>query len=371
MISHIQNGLLTSYDKYFEEIFIKYDIIPMGGTALGAVRHSGFIPWDDDMDFFITPKSYHIIKGKKSLNFLEPFSLYNSLGMAKAIIPDFTTIENSLKKESINFANIDLMILSEASSYTTAFLKFYIIRIVVILGVINRRFGINFNNKIFYSIAKYILLKETKIKKYGYHAVGRANFRKGIYPYHWFTPNSIIKFNNRKLRCYNGIHEYLTLRYGKNYLEMPKNDVKLKFKTHSLGYKSTKQITLLIDGVGVLWDYFIWETNNELVLNKSVFNFLMDFPGNIIICTNLKKLPTKLNFNFYTTSGEIPKTNIHYFEKLLVKYDLNPNSVIYIEHNINVCNITDSIFKVINWDNRKHKIDKLYFELAQNLYNNF
>lgn len=41
----------------FDEQNLEYSL--SGGSILGAIRHKGFIPWDDDIDFNITRKSYN------------------------------------------------------------------------------------------------------------------------------------------------------------------------------------------------------------------------------------------------------------------------------------------------------------------------
>ena len=45
----------------FDKICTKYDIpyYMLGGSMLGAIRHKGFIPWDDDMDFGVPIEYYY------------------------------------------------------------------------------------------------------------------------------------------------------------------------------------------------------------------------------------------------------------------------------------------------------------------------
>ena len=51
-ILSVYNDIKEVCDKYGLSLFL------CGGSALGAVRHQGFIPWDDDMDVSMTRDDY-------------------------------------------------------------------------------------------------------------------------------------------------------------------------------------------------------------------------------------------------------------------------------------------------------------------------
>lgn len=63
-IRPLWDAILEVYGE-FDRVCQKYGIeyTAIGGTAIGAVRHSGFIPWDDDLDLGIKIEDFERFRG--------------------------------------------------------------------------------------------------------------------------------------------------------------------------------------------------------------------------------------------------------------------------------------------------------------------
>ncbi len=68
--------LLEAIDKVCKKYGIQYYII--AGTLLGAVRHKGFIPWDDDQDIALLRKDYDLLMQHASEWVPKPFAIVNN-----------------------------------------------------------------------------------------------------------------------------------------------------------------------------------------------------------------------------------------------------------------------------------------------------
>lgn len=72
----INIALLRIFDTFCREHSIHYSLT--GGTLLGAIRHGGFIPWDDDVDVFMTRPEY-----EKLLNTFQDTDRYTLMNRQK------------------------------------------------------------------------------------------------------------------------------------------------------------------------------------------------------------------------------------------------------------------------------------------------
>ena len=66
-IKKIELDLLDEFDAFCEKHNLKYTLD--SGTLIGAIRHKGFIPWDDDIDVAMPYPDY--------LKFIELFNKEN------------------------------------------------------------------------------------------------------------------------------------------------------------------------------------------------------------------------------------------------------------------------------------------------------
>lgn len=186
--------ILIEVDKICQKHNIKYWI--EGGTLLGAVRHGGFIPWDDDLDIAVMHDEY-----KKMLEVLEKELPENmkvqSYNNDKSFCSFFTKIRD-LNSEIIekgyplfkyNGLNIDIFPMRKINkhlSYISALIVYYILTPYILRKSPNDKIYLK-KRTIAYKICKisFLLLKFLNIFCFD----KKINYDWGIY----FKNNSDIK----------------------------------------------------------------------------------------------------------------------------------------------------------------------------------
>lgn len=245
-------GIKELQDKILEiavcvdEFCRKYDInyCLMGGSALGAKRHGGFIPWDDDLDIFMTPDNYEKFRdcfekyGDKGKFYLQEMGKRKNgkVSMAKVRMNGTVLFEELTKDWDIHKGiYIDIFILHTCPNNRILRLwQYFWAKCVVIKGLSMRdyngqtgflQFVVNFSKILPQKLMLDFALKQVyrfrnKETDCYCNFLGRAVFKSGIYKRTWFDNAEYVPFETVELKAPSPLHEFLSARFG-DYMVLP------------------------------------------------------------------------------------------------------------------------------------------------------
>ena len=95
----VELDLLNEFQRVCKKHDIKYTAF--GGTLLGAVRHQGFIPWDDDLDVALTRHEFDKLCSVAEKEFENPYYFQTAISDRRFFLP-FARLRNSKTTAIIN-----------------------------------------------------------------------------------------------------------------------------------------------------------------------------------------------------------------------------------------------------------------------------
>lgn len=237
-----EQDILDVVHKICVENNLRYSLI--FGTLLGAVRHSGFIPWDDDVDIIMPRNDY-----EKLLSIWNDVSPKEYILQNKRTDPDFTQNFTKIRKDNTTFIQDEV---EKTKKYHTGiFIDIFPADRVAPIGIkrkkqyIENAFNLlcargytSSNKGVLSFVEKMILSLPQNIQLKIYYKTEKS-ISKWVNntKLEWYSPNTIkvckryfnsnlfdnlitLNFNGKEYFCVSDYHSLLTKIYG-DYLTLP------------------------------------------------------------------------------------------------------------------------------------------------------
>lgn len=244
-ISEVQQILLNiakEFARICNENGIPYYML--GGTMLGAVRHKGFIPWDDDMDFGV-PRPYYdklVAALESSLSYPYRCCTYrNTPGVFAAImkIDDCRTVADDPRvrlplNEQIG-VNIDVFPLDYCKPDDNVLKKIYKLVLIYQTIYVGNSSGSAWKNAIKTVLSAICPVSRIKMLDYMHKKLSDmkngpilanvfgAWHEKECIPVAWYGEGTTYPFEDAEFYGLKDYDKYLTKMYG-DYMTPPKGD---------------------------------------------------------------------------------------------------------------------------------------------------
>lgn len=252
----MENSIQAKILKIFK--FVKYECeknnltyFAIGGTCIGAVRHKGFIPWDDDLDIALSVQDYNklkeILKKKNSkYKLIDPLNDTSHCFFCKVHDINTTYIEASEVNDLSKYKGIWIDIMPICGIPKNKILKKIMILKIFYYKIMHNKnqFTLNQNGRtkkgkiiwiLTYPIRKihkknYYALKYEKLiskfpisPKYDVLFPWRIPLRKpykNVFNYNIFSGAKKLPFEDTTISCPIKYHEYLSQDFG-DYMKLP------------------------------------------------------------------------------------------------------------------------------------------------------
>ena len=93
-VQRLSTLILAELDRVCRKLEIPY--VVFAGTALGAVRHGGFMPWDDDVDVAMARADYERFLTEAPKEFDQRFYIANSSNEGDIVFDPFSGTGSTL-----------------------------------------------------------------------------------------------------------------------------------------------------------------------------------------------------------------------------------------------------------------------------------